>query len=163
MLGRRLGLRVALTAPSAPEAVPPTSLYQTCPLTALMRCMSGRTHRGADPDDRRLFGPEALPRLRAAVEEVSWLLGRGYPMRLAVETVGDHHQLEARQRLGGAPFETEVDLVPDPDVLLAGMAGVVSSDGLVLDRCAGWINLAAEIVVPGAWIVDLEAPAEERA
>jgi hypothetical protein len=238
-----------------------------------MREMSARTHRGAHPEDRRLFGPEALPRLRVATEEVAWLLGRGYPMSLAIETVGNHHQLEARQRiavqrsacsdaqrtarrarcvpaealrgrvaqidgfnllitlevahgggvllrgcdgalrdlaglrgsyapiaatdaaldqvrealaavgpravrwlldavvsnsgrlrarilerLAGAPFKTTVNLVPDPDVLLAGATGVISSDALVLDRCSDWISLASEIIgarLPGAWVVEL--------
>lgn len=239
-----------------------------------------RVPRGGHPDDGLLFGPDAAARLRVALEEVAWLLGRGYPLRTAVRTVGDHHQLAARQRLalqraacseaqrasrlarrapasslrdaeanvdgfnliitlevalsggllvrgpegvlrdlaglrgsyapipetdaaidllggalsaagaararvlldaavpssgklrarllerlggpprspGGAPLSIEATLVPDPDRLLAGAAGVVSSDSVVLDRCAGWINLADEIVatrVPAARIVDL--------
>ncbi|WP_437658025.1 DUF434 domain-containing protein [Sorangium sp. So ce1182] len=264
--------------------------------------------RGGHPDDARLFGPEAVAKLRVALEEVTWLLGRGYPLRTAIRTVGDHHQLAARQRLalqrsacseaqrasrlarrapasslrgaeanidgfnliitlevalsgglllrgpegvlrdlaglrgsyapiaetdaaidllggalsdagaararvlldaavpssgklrarllerlGGAPLSSgaplsieallsssaplsseaplsssapmsiEATLVPDPDRLLVGAAGVVSSDSVVLDRCARWINLADEIVaahVPAARIVDLVPRAE---
>jgi hypothetical protein len=56
-------------------------------------------HRGAHPEDLRLFDRTQLKRLRPAAEEIVWLLGRGYPMSAAVETVGNHHQLEARQRL----------------------------------------------------------------
>lgn len=56
-------------------------------------------HRGPHPDDARLFAPAQLPRLRAAAHEVEWLLGRGYPIALALVTVGNHHQLETRQRL----------------------------------------------------------------
>lgn len=56
-------------------------------------------HRGAHPEDLRLFDRTQLRRMRPAAEEVVWLLGRGYPMATAVEVVGDHHQLEARQRL----------------------------------------------------------------
>jgi hypothetical protein len=37
--------------------------------------------------------------MRAAAEEIVFLLGRGYPLHTAVEVVGNHHQLEARQRL----------------------------------------------------------------
>ncbi|SRR5579883_719484 len=59
----------------------------------------GRRHRGAHPDDARLFGEAALPTLRRAAEEVVWLLGRGYPMAPAVAAVGGHHQLEQRQRV----------------------------------------------------------------
>lgn len=55
--------------------------------------------RGTHADDPRLFGAEALPRLRVAQEEAAWLLGRGYPMSTVIRTVGDHHQLDARQRL----------------------------------------------------------------
>lgn len=54
---------------------------------------------GATPEDRGLFSPEALPRLRAAREEVDWLLGRGYPLPMVLRLSGDHHQLHARQRL----------------------------------------------------------------
>lgn len=236
--------------------------------------MAERAPRGAHPDDPLLFGAEALPRLRPALEEVSWLLGRGYPSSTALSVVGDHHQLEARQRLalarvacsaaqlearrarrlelaalggaelhidgfnliitlevaltggllllggdgalrdlaglrgryapvpatdaalalvraalagagvararwlldaavprsgelrarildrcGGGATAVEAELVRDPDPALRGLPGVVSSDGVVLDRCASWVSLAAEIVgreVPGAWIVSLD-------
>jgi hypothetical protein len=56
-------------------------------------------HRGAHPEDLRLFDKTQLRRMRVAAEEVVWLLGRGYPLAGAVEFVGNHHQLEARQRL----------------------------------------------------------------
>ncbi|WP_437925958.1 DUF434 domain-containing protein [Sorangium sp. So ce291] len=232
-----------------------------------------RAPRGGHPDDARLFGPEAVAKLRAAFEEVTWLLGRGYPLRTAIRTVGDHHQLAARQRLAlqrsacsdaqcasrlarrapassllgaeagidgfnliitlevalsggllvrgpegvlrdlaglrgsyapiaetdaaidrvgaalsgagaararflldaavpssgklrarildrlaGSPFALEVTLVPDPDRLLAGTAGVISSDSVVLDRCVQWIDLTGEILAartPAARVVDL--------
>jgi hypothetical protein len=58
-----------------------------------------RRHRGAHPDDARLFAPDAVARLRVAAEEVVWLLNRGYAMHPAVTAVGNHHQLEARQRI----------------------------------------------------------------
>jgi hypothetical protein len=56
-------------------------------------------HRGAHPEDLRLFDRTQLQRLRAPSEEVVWLLGRGYPLATAIEFVGNHYQLEARQRL----------------------------------------------------------------
>jgi hypothetical protein len=58
-----------------------------------------RRHRGADPRDRDSFAESALPTLRLAVEEYSWLLGRSYAALAALSLVGDHHQLSARQRL----------------------------------------------------------------
>jgi hypothetical protein len=56
-------------------------------------------HRGAHPEDLRLFDRSQLKRMRPAAEEIVFLLGRGYPIATAVEVVGNHHQLEARQRL----------------------------------------------------------------
>ncbi len=56
--------------------------------------MSGGPH----PDDARAFAAKHLPILRAAVEEVGWLLGRGYPHDSAARFVGDRHQLSERQR-----------------------------------------------------------------
>lgn len=56
-------------------------------------------HRGAHPEDLRLFDRTQLKRLRAPAEEIVFLLGRGYPLATAIDVVGDHHQLEARQRL----------------------------------------------------------------
>lgn len=57
-----------------------------------------RQHRGAAPDDERMFGPSQLPILRTAAHEVVWLLDRGYRMEPSISFVGGHHQLEARQR-----------------------------------------------------------------
>jgi hypothetical protein len=58
-----------------------------------------QNHRGAHPEDARLFGDPELPKLRAAAEEMAWLRERGYPLDTVVELVGGHHQLESRQRL----------------------------------------------------------------
>lgn len=56
------------------------------------------TRRGFCPQDSRDFSPEALCRLRFAQQELNWLLDRGYPMETAINFVGGHHQLTARQR-----------------------------------------------------------------
>jgi hypothetical protein len=56
-------------------------------------------HRGAHPDDARLFAESELPRLRRAAEEVAWLEERGWSSETALAAVTAHHQLEARQRL----------------------------------------------------------------
>ena len=40
--------------------------------------------------------------LRASVEELSWLLSRGYSMKASVKLVGDRHELTERQRLAVA-------------------------------------------------------------
>ncbi|RMG95035.1 MAG: DUF434 domain-containing protein [Deltaproteobacteria bacterium] len=54
--------------------------------------------RGAHPEDARLFAPERVPSLRAAVADLSWLLGRGYPERAARKLVGDRYGLRRRAR-----------------------------------------------------------------
>jgi hypothetical protein len=55
-------------------------------------------HRGRHPGDDRLFGPDQLPALRAAVADLSWLMSRGYADTSALKLVGDRHELTARQR-----------------------------------------------------------------
>ncbi len=55
--------------------------------------------RGPRPDDRELFGDNALEVLRCAAAELRWLLGRGYPLESALALIGNHHQLEQRQRM----------------------------------------------------------------
>jgi len=58
-----------------------------------------RVHRGAHPDDARLFSQQALPALRESVFDLSWLLTRGYAGRSSLALVGDRWRLEKRQRL----------------------------------------------------------------
>lgn len=57
-----------------------------------------QTHRGAAPEDGRLFAPDQLPALRAAAADLCWLLDRGYAPRSAAELVGNRHALTERQR-----------------------------------------------------------------
>lgn len=58
-----------------------------------------RRHRGAHPEDARLFEATRLASLRVAVSELSWLLSRGYQTKSALKLVGDRHNLRERQRL----------------------------------------------------------------
>lgn len=57
-----------------------------------------RSHRGPDPHDAAAFGVASLPALRAAVSDLSWLLGRGYAPVSALKLVGDRGNLTERQR-----------------------------------------------------------------
>jgi hypothetical protein len=57
-----------------------------------------RRHRGAHPKDAQFFSQAALPALRCAVGDLSWLLSRGYPLRAALALVGDRDGLTLRQR-----------------------------------------------------------------
>src|SRR5690606_469369 len=58
-----------------------------------------RRHRGPHPEDARLFAAESIPALRAAVADVAWLLGRGYPETAVIELVGNRYSLTSRQRV----------------------------------------------------------------
>jgi hypothetical protein len=57
-----------------------------------------RRHRGAHPKDAQLFSQAALPALRCAVSDLSWLLSRGYPLRASLALVSDRDGLTVRQR-----------------------------------------------------------------
>ena len=58
-----------------------------------------RTHRGPHPSDAKLFAPEALAALQAALADFSLLLSKGYADNSALKLVGDHFALTQRQRL----------------------------------------------------------------
>jgi hypothetical protein len=55
-------------------------------------------HRGPHPDDERLFGPEMVPRLASAANDLCWLLNRGYAAPSSLKLIGDRYDLEQRQR-----------------------------------------------------------------
>ena len=54
--------------------------------------------RGPHQADATLFAADALPSLRDAVADLSWLLGRGYVDPSATKLVGDRYRLRQRQR-----------------------------------------------------------------
>ena len=58
-----------------------------------------RLHRGAHPEDARLFAAEQWETLRAAVADLAWLLTHGYAIHSALKLVGDHYNLTERQRI----------------------------------------------------------------
>ncbi len=58
-----------------------------------------RLHRGPHPEDTESFRSEALPFLRSAVSDLSWLLTRGYAERSSTKLVGDRYNLTERQRI----------------------------------------------------------------
>ncbi|QDU40674.1 hypothetical protein Mal4_50320 [Maioricimonas rarisocia] len=57
-----------------------------------------RQHRGPHPHDTRLFGVEFHAVLRTAVDDLSWLLSRGYAEPSSLKIVGDRYKLNERQR-----------------------------------------------------------------
>ncbi len=58
--------------------------------------------RGYVPKDETEFGPRRLDALRAAGQELHFLLDRGYDVKSASTFVGNHHLLSERQRLAMA-------------------------------------------------------------
>lgn len=55
-------------------------------------------------------------------------------------------------------FDVEVILVPNADVILKSLDNVVTSDGIILNTCGSWINLAYEIIkqyLPNVHYIDL--------
>ncbi len=61
-----------------------------------------RSHRGAAPEDDKLFGPSEWSALRLATSDLCWLLNRGYALPSAVELVGNRYYLAKRQRMAVA-------------------------------------------------------------
>ena len=55
-------------------------------------------NRGPQPQDHLLFAPKFHAALSAAVDDLSWLLGRGYGPASALQLVGNHYRLNKRQR-----------------------------------------------------------------
>ncbi|ABR33685.1 DUF434 domain-containing protein [Clostridium beijerinckii] len=56
-------------------------------------------------------------------------------------------------------FDIEVILIPNADVILNKLDHVVTSDGIILNTCESWINLAYEIVeeeLPSTSYIDFE-------
>jgi hypothetical protein len=56
-------------------------------------------HRGAHPEDEKLFAAKHLPDLRQAVADLSWLFERAYAPTASLKLVGDRFSLKDRQRL----------------------------------------------------------------
>lgn len=58
-----------------------------------------RKHRGAGPEDAKLFAAAQIPSLQAAAADFSLLLSKGYSSNGSLKLVGDHFNLTVRQRL----------------------------------------------------------------
>lgn len=59
----------------------------------------GQTNRGKEPSDDKLFGTKAVQqKLKDAVEDLSYLLGRGYAQKSALALIGNRYKLNVRQQ-----------------------------------------------------------------
>jgi hypothetical protein len=121
-----------------------------------------RRHRGPHPLDEQLFSTEALPELRRAVIDLSWLRSRGYAETSAVKLVGDRYQLRQRQRvairrcacsdaavarrssrrlssndLAGKPLEIDgLNVITTIEVFLSGGVLLLGRDGCMRDMAS---------------------------
>jgi hypothetical protein len=103
---------------------------------------------------------ETLPALEIAARTIAGL-GPSRCVWYLDRPVSNSGRLARRiQEVGSTlPAAWDVELVPDPDPLLARSDGVVvSADSAILDRCRSWLNLASLAVateVPEARLLDL--------
>ncbi|TXF90746.1 DUF434 domain-containing protein [Neolewinella aurantiaca] len=56
-------------------------------------------NRGPQPNDPSLFADRYLPALRAATDDLCWLLSRDYGTDSALQLVGNRYRLNKRQRM----------------------------------------------------------------
>ncbi|MBN1457429.1 MAG: DUF434 domain-containing protein [Sedimentisphaerales bacterium] len=122
-----------------------------------------RKHRGANPEDAKLFEMKALPDLCRAVGDMSLLLGRGYSEKSCLKLVGDRFGLTKRQRFAVmrcACSESQlkarkekqiaVDLLKDRAIVIDGYNLLITietflSGGFVFIACDGCVRDIAGI------------------
>ncbi len=101
---------------------------------------------------------ETLPALESLCTGLLQL-GAHHVKVLLDEPVSNTRKLAAMIReVWGGRLDVEVDLVRNPDRELIESGGLVASaDGMVLDECASWVNVARWVVagIESAWVVDL--------
>lgn len=93
-------------------------------------------NRGPHPNDERLFGEKYHPALRAATDDLCWLLGRDYGVDSALQLVGNRYRLNKRQRMAVGRSSASAEAVmarQARQVRLAELAGRrVAIDGFNL-------------------------------
>ncbi|WP_196894542.1 DUF434 domain-containing protein [Aureivirga marina] len=55
-------------------------------------------HRGANPKDAKLFAEKNLPKLKKALIDLSYLVGRDYSPKASLKLIGDRYRFSDRQR-----------------------------------------------------------------
>lgn len=128
--------------------------------STLIRCM--------DKTVRDLAGLRGTYRIIDQTEEAIRLIGEELKLLGCEEAV---FYLDApvsnsgrlKQKLMGVleryPFQTMVELVDNPDVILQGLGCVITQDAIILNQCESWINLTAEIIssrFPNLRLVELD-------
>lgn len=104
--------------------------------------------RGYEPKDMVEFGSKAVDKMRAAAQEMVFLLNRGYDTKSAYTFVGDHHLLSWRQRMALAR-------ITSPQTALEGREGkrlLQAPESLVLDGFNTIITL--EVALSGSLLLE---------
>jgi hypothetical protein len=106
--------------------------------------------RGFDPEDPKWFSEEAVKQLRIALEEIQWLLDRGYKVGPVIDFIGGHYQLSLRQRIAlkrsvSPSFKYEKKISTKLPLTKAGDGGL-NIDGFNL-------IIALEVALSGSLIV----------
>ncbi|BDD05843.1 DUF434 domain-containing protein [Aureibacter tunicatorum] len=55
-------------------------------------------HRGANPKDYKIFTPKIFLKLRQALVDLSYLVGKGYSSKASIKLIGDRFRFSERQR-----------------------------------------------------------------
>ena len=104
--------------------------------------------RGYEPKDMVEFGSKAVEKMRAAAQEMVFLLNRGYDTKSAYTFVGDHHLLSWRQRMA-------LVRITSPQTALEGREGkrlLQAPESLVLDGFNTIITL--EVALSGSLLLE---------
>jgi hypothetical protein len=56
-------------------------------------------HRGPAPNDKKIFQPRSIEKIKCALNDLCWLLTRGYTLKSSLKLTGDRYKLTSRQRL----------------------------------------------------------------
>lgn len=111
--------------------------------------------QGMDGTIRDLAGLRGTYRLIDKTDEAILMIGRALE-KLKIEKavvyldspVSNTGRLKTRmlELLSTFKYETEVELVPNADVLLMELDHVITSDAIILDHCKSWVNLVEQIL-----------------
>ena len=123
--------------------------------------------RGGDDVLRDLAGLHGTYRLISQTDQALDLIGRMLEKLAVPEArffldapVSNSGKLKSRilGHAAGWQLPVAVDLAANADAVLDQKERIVTSDSILLDRCASWLNLSSIIVresIPNAWIVCL--------
>lgn len=112
--------------------------------------LSSTVRRGYDAEDPRWFSSEAIEKLTVALEEIGWLINRGYKLEVALDFVANHYQFSSRQRIAlmrAAASERQILYRKNKLLPLSSM----QEDGIYIDGFNLIINL--EVALSGSVLI----------